>query len=1015
MDDGHKSGLYRWQRQSKPKVHSRSYSIKSKTDIQDWIKKVTDASDKAADAAFGLEPSGRERGKTAAKLVSRNVREHEDTYSEAQELLTQWVNDKLHFEDDDGFDDLEAWRRKREMTSANNNAKASQRDSGVFNWDAVIGDDDVQIDEAAIYARIKRAAVGEEDPYAGLYEMEDDEAVSSVMKNMMKKDIVKETFRKDLGFDDRPRTDPRTKMELRHQMVRENREKRQKEEEKRKTAAQLRKEARLRAQQMINQEQKAKESKLKKEEMQTKKEMAKIRKELQEELRVKEDTLKREAEEKHLMERMAQEELQRQQEEEEKAALVAMRRESSRRQQHLVKVEIFKAKQAARNMKTLHKHFTAWYDVILSKRLLLGKVKAMSDWKVMVRVWNAWRSHIRARHVDFETEVHERNIIDSQRKAYAADRHHHHHLLRSTLHAWRRYVVESRDRALIQSRQDAIRGKMVSLLSAVAERGKTGSDTDRTNITRESGDSNRTEDRQRSVSKAKQAWEESESRSSSSAVSSDTQRPVTAGTSRSGVKSRLPVESWQVSRRHLSLTAEEISSLGGGKDGGGGSHSGQEIRRRFGTQPWMPRDYAVNSFKNRFSAQQDAIKEQQRQIKEQQRMIEELQSEQRQQAYRECLKTGADSKHILQGNMTGDASPPGKGIPRDHEKADSVRTPSSIRDNTRAASKAHSDDGLLTESFSKKGPLSRTNVSIEHSDFSAATKTSAATSVASKRVPPNNKYLQVLKNMDERAAERARLKAEREERRRIQEDQKLAQMEAEALRKQQEEEEEKKAKAEAYRAKKRLEKQKEEERQARKQKEEQQTQMAEEHRLRALMKYRGLLPFKKLISQTKRNWSRAVKHRDREVLRQCLRTWRSGVEEEIERKNALADEMKEFLLIKHSFQKWRNFKHHQEFLERRAERHHNHCVKVKCLQAWVTFVSVEKAEMKELEEMAVEHHRRYTMKSVLRAWHFLPQYLKKEEERKKRKLELRQKVAQLIPDFSPEQSLLFNKSQEHIG
>ena len=61
--------------------------------------------------------------------------------------------------------------------------------------------------------------------------------------------------------------------------------------------------------------------------------------------------LLREAEEKEMIERMAREELKRQKEEEEAAALSAMRRETSRRQQHLVKVEMFKAKQAAKSLK----------------------------------------------------------------------------------------------------------------------------------------------------------------------------------------------------------------------------------------------------------------------------------------------------------------------------------------------------------------------------------------------------------------------------------------------------------------------------------------------------------------------------------------------------------------------------------------------------------------------------------------------------------------------------------------
>ena len=206
--------------------------------------------------------------------------------------------------------------------------------------------------------------------------------------------------------------------------------------------------------------------------------------------------------------------------------------------------------------------------------------------------------------------------------------------------------------------------------------------------------------------------------------------------------------------------------------------------------------------------------------------------------------------------------------------------------------------------------------------------------------------------------------------------------------------------------------QKEEERLAQQLKEESQIRMAEEHKTRALMKYQGLLPFKKLISQCKRNWARAVRHRDKAVLRQCLLAWRRDAAEEVERKKALADEMADFLLIKQSFYRWRKFKHHQEFLERRSQRHYQLNVKAKCLQAWVTFVSVERAEVREMEATAAEHFRSYNLSKAFRGWRFLPEQMKREEEKRKRKLELRQRVAQLIPDFTPDESLTVDQSQQ---
>ena len=61
--------------------------------------------------------------------------------------------------------------------------------------------------------------------------------------------------------------------------------------------------------------------------------------------------------------------------------------------------------------------------------------------------------------------------------------------------------------------------------------------------------------------------------------------------------------------------------------------------------------------------------------------------------------------------------------------------------------------------------------------------------------------------MEERSAERTRIKAEREERRRKAEEERLAQLEAEEAARLREIEEEKRKRAEAYREKKRLEKQ----------------------------------------------------------------------------------------------------------------------------------------------------------------------------------------------------------------
>ena len=53
-----------------------------------------------------------------------------------------------------------------------------------------------------------------------MYNLDEDDAVAMVMRNMMDKQVVKKNFTKDLGLDPLSKQkDPRNKMELRHQQV----------------------------------------------------------------------------------------------------------------------------------------------------------------------------------------------------------------------------------------------------------------------------------------------------------------------------------------------------------------------------------------------------------------------------------------------------------------------------------------------------------------------------------------------------------------------------------------------------------------------------------------------------------------------------------------------------------------------------------------------------------------------------------------------------------------------------
>lgn len=63
----------------------------------------------------------------------------------------------------------------------------------------------------------------------------------------------------------------------------------------------------------------------------------------------------------------------------------------------------------------MHRHFSAWYNLVLDRRLKMGKARAMYDWKIMLRGWNAWRSYIRSRRIDRETKQQAKDVINTQR------------------------------------------------------------------------------------------------------------------------------------------------------------------------------------------------------------------------------------------------------------------------------------------------------------------------------------------------------------------------------------------------------------------------------------------------------------------------------------------------------------------------------------------------------------------------------------------------------------------------
>ncbi|KAK6173528.1 hypothetical protein SNE40_016960 [Patella caerulea] len=954
----HKPGLYKWKRQTNPRVVSSSQRVRSNNDIQNWIQKVEEASNLAADVAFSSgvkSTSGRQRGKQSALQATEKLLYHDEACTEAEELLTQWMNEKVILNDE--IDDeyiADVWNQR----TIESDVKKE--------WDYLLADDE-DGEEEAYKMSISRKRSESPDPYQHLYEGDESEAVASILQNMMKKDVVKETFKKDLGFEEN-KPDPRLKMELRHKQVKENREKREREIEKARREKQSRKDAHLQAKKIVLKEEKEKEVKSKREEFEIQKEMVKIRKQLQEERQTKEEEKLRKKEAKLDKEMKARQDWEKQRQEDEIKMLEHQRAIDERKKIVMKKMSEIQTKQMSKNLRILHQHFTAWYELILQKRLVLGKCRAMSDWKLLLRAWNAWKSYSRSKKLDKETRQHERNILESHRKNQIANRHYKTVLVQKYFSAWMLWVQQEQDKHELEQAQEVTRQKMMALLQKAAT-GQLWQGEENPNEDKKIDKTHNGSQSARHITDNQKIDEVFAQNGQKKTVANNQNGPFSSKSDSSlcqtkNVPPRVPTQAWQVTRKHLNLTNEEIASLGGGDIVA--EHSDKSIRKRFGTQPWMNTHFVVNNFEHRYTAQQKILSEQQNQLKEQKRLIEELQYTQKNQLLKNQLTEPRNIDNLTKEGITPRTDGGGA-----NSNLDTSRTNSTFRSPTpRSVCTARSDN----------------------------TEISTATTNLTKTTN-NSKHSQIMKNMEERSAERARLKREREEKRRLMEEERLAKLKAEEAERKEEEEKEKKAKIEAYREKKKLEKKKEIEKQEEMERMRELNNRADKHYIKSVMKYRGLYPMIKLVNISKSNEEKAYSHYTSVITRKVMISWHENTAQSLTEKYNMADQMRNFLLVKHSFRNWSRYKHHMRILEQRADKFYERNVKSRIVTVWLDYATEEKMLYWQKERQAKEQYLRYLQKKTFRAWRRLPEELQVEREKEKRREEMRQKVASMLPDF----------------
>uniref|UniRef100_A0A8D2BDY8 Coiled-coil domain containing 191 n=1 Tax=Sciurus vulgaris TaxID=55149 RepID=A0A8D2BDY8_SCIVU len=365
--------------------------------------------------------------------ASEQTEDHNEVYTEAQELVNDWLDTKLKQElVSDGEGDAE-------NTVTNNTA--SPETSGHLKYD--------KFDDLCGY----------------LEEEEESTTVQKFMDHLLHKEVVDSGMLEDLGMkenqDKKQQKDPRLTMEMRHKQVKENRLRREKELEYQRTEKALKKSAFLEAQYLVQEEKRRKALEAKKEKEDIQREMVKLRREILERRRTVEETWK--------VEKKKQDENSQKNPEkgmfpsthillnEEKVA-----KEKKRKLKELL-IQTFKE-----NHECQKRYFSAWHKLILDHRIKLGKAGTLSDWKLQLKVLRAWRDYTRSQKLERENQALENDLREENRKQQLATEYNRKQVLQHCFAEWHHwYGAEVLKKELARAKEET-RKKMDELLKAAS-------------------------------------------------------------------------------------------------------------------------------------------------------------------------------------------------------------------------------------------------------------------------------------------------------------------------------------------------------------------------------------------------------------------------------------------------------------------------------------------------------------------------------------------------------------------
>ncbi|XP_066859590.1 coiled-coil domain-containing protein 191 isoform X3 [Anser cygnoides] len=716
-------------------------------------------------------------------------------------------------------------------------------------------------------------------------------------------------------------------------MVKENRLRRQKALELQRQEKSLKKSILSEAKLQIQEEDRRKALKAKVEEEEIQREMVKLRKEMAEKRQTMAEARRMEGKRQGESQNLSVQEvsitvsppLHLKKEEQEK--------EKQRKAQELL-IKIHTNKQ-----RCMQRHFSAWFKLILERRIKMGKARALADWKCQLKALRAWRNYTWTQKVQQETQQLEVHLQDQNRKNQLSAEHNRRRLLRCCFLAWHRWSQAETEKRELQLKREETKRKMAQLLEAVSL-GKGGLD----------GPQEASKPRTAKVNQHQVLQQDEPTETCLVQEEPDQTRDHScwdaAHTSHSN---RKPKFAWQITLKHSALNAQHQATY----------------RNQIAT---LPQQFQAPSpkttpaygscFEHRYAFQQRLIEEQRQQLQKQQELILELQEDQR------------------LSRAKGEAA-----------QAMAV---------TQALNNSASQTRELKMESGRQSKCNTTPLSLPLSHRSQNTR-----AVTQGRRPSTQltSAHPILKAMEERAIQRAERRRKLEEAKQQREEERLAQMKAEEEARQKKEAEEKEAQQEKRREERRLQKLKELEKQRRLEREQELQKKAKDHYESILLRKLGMVPWKRLREQAKENLVVAEKHHCLGLQRKCLMAWLQHTQSSLSEKVSRAEDFHCHTLLRRGFRNWLKYKDYLSSLEERANTLRAACLKRKFFWAWFHLVMEEKDTLREKLKIATEHRDKRLMLNAFKAWRQYPLLMKKEREREERRNQLRRRVAEILPDF----------------